>query len=157
MSIIQEALKKAQRKEAHEIGPVKIGSASKKAPSFKIMPIFIAALITVSIVATRQFSTKPGFGLFKNTAKVDFVETAPHQEIVYKPIVEKVAKPDEPHTKPTLILNGIMYLEDGPQAIINDALVREGDIVKGATVIKINKDSVVLTLNDVEMTLILKK
>ena len=50
-----------------------------------------------------------------------------------------------------------MYLEEGPQAIINDALVREGDIVNSATVTKINKDSVVLTLSDVEMTLILKK
>jgi hypothetical protein len=41
-----------------------------------------------------------------------------------------------------LTLRGILYSEDGPLAMIGSALVQEGQRVSGATVIKIDRDSV---------------
>lgn len=41
-----------------------------------------------------------------------------------------------------LIVKGILYSEDNPSAAIGTQIVREGDKVLGATVVKINEDSV---------------
>jgi len=41
-----------------------------------------------------------------------------------------------------ITLKGIVYSEDDPSAIIGTEIVHEGSIVSGATVVKINKDSV---------------
>lgn len=164
MSIIQEALKKAERKKwAGEAGPPQTDTAPKKMP-FRIMPFFLMIFIAVTIFAALQFYLEAG-SKSKKMTKVG-ADTAPHQEIIYKPVEDKKAGPDEPPTsllthlespKPNFILNGIMYLRDVPQAIINNSLVREGDVVSSATVVKINKNSVVLNLNGIEIQLILKK
>jgi hypothetical protein len=53
-------------------------------------------------------------------------------------------------------LSGIMDLEDGPRATINNATLSEGDNVGGAKVVKINNDSVVLKKRDAEIVLHLK-
>lgn len=41
-----------------------------------------------------------------------------------------------------LVVRGIVFSEDKPSAIINGKIVRQGDIVSGATIIKINESSV---------------
>ena len=41
-----------------------------------------------------------------------------------------------------LAVKGILYNEDNPSAIVNNQIVYEGDKISGATIIKINKDSV---------------
>jgi hypothetical protein len=76
-----------------------------------------------------------------------------HQETIYKRVEPVTVVRSEP---PDLILNGIMYLETGPRALINNAIVGAGDTVNGATVTAINKKSVILTYNNVEITLNLK-
>lgn len=89
-------------------------------------------------------------------------ETAPaesHQETIYKkvePAVPPSPVSDVRSVPPDLALNGIMYLDTNPRAIINNAIVGKGDMVSGATVTAINKKSVILTYNDVEITLNLK-
>ena len=55
-----------------------------------------------------------------------------------------------------LVLNGIMYLDEGPRAIINNSIVTEGDNIDGAVVRKINRKSVVLSSGGSEFTLNLK-
>lgn len=57
---------------------------------------------------------------------------------------------------PELVLNGIMYLEDGPRALINNSIVEKGDTIGGAKVISINKKSVILESENNEITLNLK-
>jgi len=57
---------------------------------------------------------------------------------------------------PDLALNGIMYLEGGARALVNNAIVGVGDMIGGATVVAITKKSVILTYNNVEITLLLK-
>jgi hypothetical protein len=58
---------------------------------------------------------------------------------------------------PQFALNGIMYLNDRPQAIINGFTLEEGDTISGATVVRIEKNSVILHMNDVEIMLTLKR
>jgi len=46
-----------------------------------------------------------------------------------------------------LIVKGIVYSENNPSAVIGNQIVHEGEKVFGATVVKINKDSVELEMN----------
>lgn len=46
-----------------------------------------------------------------------------------------------------IIVKGIVYSEDNPSAIIGTEIVYEGSKVSGATVVKINKDSVEFEIN----------
>jgi hypothetical protein len=57
---------------------------------------------------------------------------------------------------PNLALNGIMYIEESPRAIINNSIVEAGDSISGARVVRIERKSVTLVYNDVEITLNLK-
>ncbi|MDP2912593.1 MAG: hypothetical protein Q8N91_01115 [Candidatus Omnitrophota bacterium] len=57
---------------------------------------------------------------------------------------------------PDFVLNGIMQLVDGPRAIINNVIVGIGDVIGGATVEKINKNNVVLKMNESVITLKMK-
>lgn len=47
-----------------------------------------------------------------------------------------------------LIIKGIVYSGDGSSAIIDNQIVREGEEILGATVVKINKDSIEFKKND---------
>ena len=51
-----------------------------------------------------------------------------------------------------LIIKGIVYSEDNPSAVIDDKIVHEGDKVFGATILKINKDSVDFEMEDKKWT-----
>jgi hypothetical protein len=57
---------------------------------------------------------------------------------------------------PEFVLNGIMYLEGSPRAIVNDVMVEPGDTVNGAKVVKIDRQDVVLLYNGSEIVLKLK-
>jgi hypothetical protein len=46
-----------------------------------------------------------------------------------------------------LIVKGIVYSKENPSAVIDNRIVHEGEKVSGATVVKINKDSVELEKN----------
>jgi outer membrane biosynthesis protein TonB len=46
-----------------------------------------------------------------------------------------------------LIVKGIVYSKEKPSAVIDNQIVHEGEKVSGATVVKINKDSVELEMN----------
>ena len=46
-----------------------------------------------------------------------------------------------------LIVKSILYSEDNPSAIISNRIVHEGDQIQGASIAKINKDSVEFEMN----------
>ncbi len=46
-----------------------------------------------------------------------------------------------------LIVKGVLYSKDNPSAIIGSQIVHEGDEVSGATVVKINEDSIEFEMN----------
>jgi len=47
----------------------------------------------------------------------------------------------------TLRVKGIVYSQDNPSAVIGDKIVRQGDKIRGVTIVKINRDSVQFQLN----------
>jgi hypothetical protein len=59
--------------------------------------------------------------------------------------------------KSLFMLSGIMYVAGRPQAIINGQVLEEGDKISGATVLAIEKDCVLLDLNDANMRLEISK
>ena len=61
------------------------------------------------------------------------------------PELEKRLKEDQlkPEPKPTHgVVTGIVYSEDKPSAIVDRKIVHEGDVIYGATVVKIYRDNV---------------
>jgi len=55
-----------------------------------------------------------------------------------------------------LELTGILGTPDNPSALINDKIVKVGDVIEGAKVVKINKNSVDMSLQDKKFVLDLK-
>jgi type II secretory pathway component PulC len=51
-----------------------------------------------------------------------------------------------------LVVKGIVYSEDNPCAVVGDRIVSKGDVVDGATVVKINPDSVEFSAGDKNWT-----
>lgn len=58
-----------------------------------------------------------------------------------------------PQRESVLNLSGIMYLEDGPRALINNTMVTVGSLIGGARVVDIQKDAVVLDVDGSENVL----
>jgi len=52
----------------------------------------------------------------------------------------------------SLVVKGIVFSDDRPAAVIGNDIVFEGDTVGGATVLKINEDSVEFQMNDKKWT-----
>ena len=181
MSIIQEALKKAQvdymekKKPLGEESPRhrmaapkadirgKIRSARKAKRSITILSFFVVSILIVSALGLRIFLIYKGnLKQEKNITEPLLskeVSAAPLAEIIapasfVKPKIEPVAP--APYPPPIFILNGIMYLDAKPQAIINGYILEEGDVINGATVMVIDKDYVLLNLKDDKLKLNLK-
>jgi hypothetical protein len=173
MSIIQEALEKAQSDGKPEASLPKSVQATKKpekiAPSTGIFPrrkatsrmpdkkAFITAVsfivLALALLLVVRFLSGTGDRTNRTSAKNS-------QEVSYRPLVrDTVKEPSEPvnkETAPDLVLNGIMYIEGRPRAIVNNFIVEQGDSVLGATVTGIKRESVVLEYEDMEITLNLK-
>lgn len=58
---------------------------------------------------------------------------------------------------PNLTLNGIMYREEDPQAIINNYILKEGETINGARIIKIKPDVIILDYEGAEVILKLRR
>jgi len=67
-----------------------------------------------------------------------------------------VSRPSEP-VKPRWFLDGILYDEKTPSAIINKKIVRNGDNIDGARVVQIDKQKVTLEKNGLRFTLVITK
>jgi len=186
MSIIQEALKKVQdytedkgviQQEAQKTvldEPIMEGARPIQAKSRfsvknpRVIALGSIVLVLVMILSTKQLITGILSANARNARKTGADQiTFPSQEVVYKPISGSDTKLDAgapifqksielKSQYPDLTLNGIMFLEAGPRAIINNSIVGVGNTVSGATVTKINRKSVALEYSGVEITLNLK-
>ncbi|MEW5924378.1 MAG: hypothetical protein AB1746_10355, partial [Candidatus Zixiibacteriota bacterium] len=58
---------------------------------------------------------------------------------------------------PVWTLGGILYDINSPSAIINKKIVRDGDIINGARVVQIEKESVILDKDGLQFTLTIAK
>lgn len=154
MSIVQEALKKAQDLKRPGTGQ----SPNKK--NF-VPAVLLIVFVVLSGITVKQLLFSPGKSGMSTASAI--------AEAIYKPISSIDMKTDNPpvaetytsapRTKqakgkfPDFVLNGIMELVDGPRAIVNNVIVATGDIVGGATVKKIEKDRVILQKENSVVTL----
>ncbi len=108
-------------------------------------------------------STQGDIGL-QQVKNMDII-MAGQQEAIYKTLKEEsdgnISTQESMYSvvrsqPPKLVLNGIMHLETGARAVINNNIVQEGDMIDGATVVLINRNSVILKYNSLEITLNLK-
>ncbi len=60
----------------------------------------------------------------------------------FVPVVRKKVKKSLPVKPPKLVLKGIAWDETGPLALINDLVVKAGDTIQGARIVKIDFDRV---------------
>lgn len=181
MSIIQEALKKAQTTYTEETvktalprradtDAVSAAQKKRRAAIPFIKPVSAAVLLI--LIA--------GFGLnlffSQNSAKT--AKDRSHQNVSYRPVAKDAASENPSDaglgirveditspikrvissgaalvSAPDFQLNGIMYIQDSPRAIINGNMVKVGGSISGARITAINKNSVLLNYNDMEITL----
>lgn len=176
MSIIQEALRKAQGEYVEKKMPPVVKEEvvhprpdnwspqgiKKSTPAhLPIRKLGLPALVAVLTMSLLIY----GIGLSlrysrSHTKDVVVTKTAktvspPKAQPISLPKVETIDL--MPSSPPTFVLNGIMYVEDKPQAIINGHVLEEGDKINGATVLVIEKDCVLLSINDANMKLELNK
>lgn len=183
MSIIQEALKKAEmlrgnsgldarvnmvrqdeaksfiraadRPSVENVPVYRKSIYSAKEGNKTMLSIVLLSSFIVFIVVISLFSGRPS----NRRADIPIKSEMPLRAEAYSkaPIVPtQLIEGKTNIQQPSLALNGIMYLEDSPRAIINDVLVEEGDMVQGALVRKIYEKSVTLESKDAEITLKLK-
>ena len=67
----------------------------------------------------------------------------------YRPVTTK--------TRPAWRLGGILFNKNNPSAIINKKIVRGGDMINGARVVQIDKETVTLDKEGLQFTLAIEK
>lgn len=173
MSIIAEALKKAQETAVKRTVPLQPVKKTKKRNSHLYSIIVVCVLLLFSGVILFSF-LRPGP-----------IETNTEEKISGKSVPEKLtSKPESPSyaretiaekeekkiiaPKPLAIigteditkriqLNGIMYTPGKPLVVINDNIWAEGDTVSGFKILRIEENSVKVASNGQEFIIKLKR
>lgn len=131
----------------------------------KVMLVLVPALLVVFVFMVISIvgptlktpmpikAGAPGAVTVSLESKIDWELPPPYPATLRDPMqaAPSVIAPVEPETKETqqeeeksgrLVVKGILYSEDNPSAIIDTQIVHIGDKIYGATVVKINRDSV---------------
>lgn len=139
MSIIYDALKKIERAQEPIDSSVKINKGGK--PKLKIYSVYVLAVCLGLFIASiffnlfaRQFQND-----FKKVQDVNLSPALP-KDVTSTPLSAEVKK--EP--QPSLVLNGVFFSENQGYALINNQIVKEGDLVEGALVLRITLEEVEL-------------
>jgi hypothetical protein len=136
--------------------------AGVSAPRQKAMVILVPVLFIIMIfVFTRVFSTPSHVtaqpagsgptGAVASAKDIDWQIPEPYPTTLRDPMQIGSTGTTAVQTS-ELVVKGIVYSEDDPSAVIGNQIVREGEEIMGAIVVKINSDSVVFRMNDKEWT-----
>jgi hypothetical protein len=162
VSLILEALKKLEReKQAPERGVIVLGATSwPGAPGERRLGLFLLGLLLGAALlglwrwgqapvpasgapsAAADASLAPPRPLPQKSAPPASPAVAAAPRIV--PVTLAAAGPGRP--APAFMLQAISEREGRPVAIVNDRLLREGDSIDGARIVRIAKDEVELEL-----------
>jgi hypothetical protein len=129
------------------------------------IPVLAVVLFVVLTHVLRKPATKAGPTAKKSASaaafngKIDWVMPPLYPEILRDPmkfgtLIEPPKLPPDQveDTAPRPVVKGIVYSEDNPCAVVGDRIVSAGDEVDGATVVKINPDSVEFAAGDKKWT-----
>lgn len=182
MSIIQEALKKVGGVAIEDVGnkasakdaiiyepfvaerPIVI---TKKRSTVKIkkerslvLPLVILLLITLIFYVKQSYGKRKVLPSAKNQIVNAGVLPTNGYPFVVRGRSSEPLSLENLHNRiasfsnsSNLVLNGIMYLEGGPRAIINNSVVSEGDNIGRASVLKIDRKSVTLKIGKEKLSL----
>ncbi len=160
MSIIREALEKAQKNNVpHEksVSEPEAEIQSAVCPKNTTVKVAMRSMVygglfifVLSLVASKFFLTaeKPEANMAETNSSIHITE-----EMFDNTRIFGLTKAEE---KEKYVLSGIMHLEDGPRAVINNVLLAKGESIAGAIVDKIYSDRVILISKDSEIVLRLK-
>jgi hypothetical protein len=128
-----------------------------------LMPILLMVLIAVvanvllkptgkgTIAAARSASSAAASAF---DGKINWQLPAPYPQNLRDPMnfgaLASQSQGQDKESRPAV--KGIVYSEDNPCAVVGDRIVSKGDVVNGATVVKINSDSVEFTDGDKSWT-----
>lgn len=151
MSIIHDALKKVEKSKTN----LDLKVSTEKKPQSKIQKYLTYALVVclgffigsifLSLIG-KSLKNKSAI-LVKNKPSLP-ATPQPATDIKVAPKPEAPASPVIETTEPlpdTFVLNGVFFSQAEGYALVNNQIVKEGERVNGATVVKI-------TLNQVELT-----
>ncbi|MCK4464038.1 MAG: hypothetical protein KAU58_06985 [Candidatus Omnitrophica bacterium] len=148
MSIIAEALKKAEKNSAVLRPPAGL---HRKRPISKFFLIFFAILSSGSVyfyIITKNANTIQATNQVSEVIKIEEIK----QDIVKKP-----AETTERNAVTAPSLKGIMHAKNKPLAVINDIMMGEDEEIGDIKVVKIRPASVDVERNGRILTLRLKR
>lgn len=150
MSIINEALKKAaeenkKRKdtpyqESRSKDQIKVDGQQKVILKEPVKNNKRAFLIILLILSLGIFFVVNRFFLISQNKEIPRTSS------------QNISSPPSTSTNfPQLTLNGIVYDEERPYAIVNNKVLLKGEMIEGATLVEIKRDSVKFLFNDKEL------
>ncbi len=130
-------------------------STSRQITTVVMIPVLFVIMIVVFTKLFYKPSTKktqPAVSQTTSVAvasdnKTDWQIPEPYPTGLRDPMQFGSTVTAETETSGPIVLKGIAYSEDNPFAIIGSQIVREGDKIFDATIIKINRDSVEFEIN----------
>lgn len=162
MSIIYDALKKVEQSSVKDTKPQDLRHVHSK-HKFKTYLLYLlvvcAGLFAVNtffvfLTHSKKISGANNAGpsevsLVKAQAKQVLAKETPPQNKANPPAQQAVlsGSPVKMSSKGLLILNGIFFSGDEGYALVNNHIVKEGDVVNGATVKRITVDEVALEVD----------
>lgn len=155
MSIIYDALKKVEKQDT--------GVDLKVKTETKLKPKFKTYLIYVLVVCFGFFVASIFFSLFGRSFRKKTDVLAKNKTILPaqpQPVTDTTVTPKPPSTppvsvpaeivepqkepSPAFVLNGVFFSQEEGYALINNQIVKEGDQIDGALVVKIDLSQVEL-------------
>jgi hypothetical protein len=129
------------------------GDADKNKKMLMLMPVLLIGLIfAVSRALKQPASSQAAFQSVSTSADANFVKINWPLPEVYPADLRDPMQPGSSivgeDKSGNVIIKGIIYSEDKPAVLIDDKIMRQGDAVAGATIVKINKDSVEFKMKD---------
>lgn len=135
-------------------------SSSRQKVMLLLVPILVIALIYVLMPLfkrpeiSRPAGVRPAGAAVEDKREIDWKVPEPYPITLRDPMQASSSMSVARETEMIesggggLIVKGIVYSKESPAAVVGNQIVHEGDIVSGASVVKINQDSVEFKIND---------
>ncbi len=146
MSIIYEALKQAEG----------VNNKTETQPAKKAKNLPIIYLISGVVAVTGIFMANILFGVFTKPAQTNTAVSALKAPVVTQGAVKQAVvlpQTKPPASLPSLVLSGIFFSEDQGYALINNRIVKEGDLIDGAVLVRVSLNEVELKSQDSDTTI----
>jgi hypothetical protein len=117
-----------------------------------VLPIVFVIVLSKVLFTPAQSRLGPGGETGSSAAVglnsgINWQLPPPYPENIRDPMVfVTITQPQEGVGRP--VVRGIVFSEDKPCAVVGERIVSVGDVVEGATIVKINSDSVEFSMGD---------